>query len=68
MRSEDPHSAVGARLIRHIDQYEQAILPTMDRCEQTILSAMDAYFRRTMIWIGLLYLAMLGNIIKDFLR
>jgi hypothetical protein len=66
---------VGTRLIRHIDQREQGILATMDQClaaigrfEQTILATMDAHFRRTIIWIGLLYLAMLGNIIKDFLR
>jgi hypothetical protein len=40
----------------------------IDQCEQAILATMDAHFRRAVIWIGLLYLAMLGNIIKDFLR
>jgi hypothetical protein len=40
----------------------------IDQCEQAILATMDAHFRRAAIWIGLLYLAMLGNIIKDFLR
>ena len=56
-RFEEAWSAAGDRLIRRIDE-----------CEQAILAAMDARFRRAMIWIGLLYLATLGNIIKDFLR
>jgi hypothetical protein len=74
-RSEEARLPVEARLIRNIDQRERSILATMDqclaaidRCEQTLLATMDAHFRRTMIWIGLLYLAMLGNIIKDLLR
>jgi hypothetical protein len=56
-RSEDAWSAARDRLIRRIDE-----------CEQAILATLDAHFRRTMILVGLLYLAMLGNIIKDFLR
>ena len=36
----------------------------IDQCEQAILAT---HFRRAMIWIGLLYLAMLGNTLKDFL-
>ena len=56
-RSEEAWSAAGDRLIRRIDE-----------CEHAILATMDAHFRRTMILVGLLYLAMLGNIIKDFLR
>jgi hypothetical protein len=77
--SEEARLPIEARLIRRIDQREQSILATIDqceqrilatidRCEQTILATMDAHFRRAMVWIGLLYLAMVGNIIKDFLR
>ena len=55
--SEEAQWAVADKAMRRIDE-----------CEQAILATMDAHVRRAMIWISLLYLAMLGNIVKDFLR
>jgi hypothetical protein len=56
-RFEEAWSAAGDRLIRRIDE-----------CEQAIRVTMDAHFRRTMILVGLVDLAMLGSITKDLLR
>ena len=39
-----------------------------DSTGDAILAKMDANFRRQKILTGLLFLAILGNIIKDFLR
>jgi hypothetical protein len=56
-RFDETCSTVETNLLRHIDE-----------CERAILAKMDANFRRVMVWIGLVFLATLGNIIKDFLR
>jgi hypothetical protein len=47
---------------------ERNIMRNFDSVERAVITKMDTNFRRSMIWVGLLYLATLGNIIKDFLR
>jgi hypothetical protein len=52
----------------HWAAVEGTAMRHFDLVERCVLSKMDANFHRNMIWVGLLYLGMLGNIIKDFLR
>ena len=57
-----------ARTLNHWAAVQDTAMRRLDSVEQAVLTKMDSNFRRNMLWVGLLYLAMLGNIIKDFLR
>ncbi|MGH6896567.1 MAG: hypothetical protein ACREJ5_08465 [Geminicoccaceae bacterium] len=57
-----------ARTLGHWEAVEDTMLRRFDSFERGIPTSLDAHFRRTMTWGGLLYLAMLGNVLKDFLR
>jgi hypothetical protein len=57
-----------ARTTTHWIGGEPAVFRHIDAVEQAVLAKMDETFHRNIFWVGLLYLAMLGNIIKDFLR
>ena len=62
------HGTHFARFNEACSVTEDRILRRIDECEQAVLAKMDACFRRTMIWIGLVFLATVGNIVKDLLR
>jgi len=57
-----------ARTLNHWAAVQDTAMRHLDSVEQAVLTKMDSNFRRNMLWVGLLYLAVLGDIIKDFLR
>ena len=61
-------SEPASRTLNHWAAVEGTVMRHFDSVEQAVITKIDANFRRNMIWVGLLYLAMLGNILKDFLR
>jgi hypothetical protein len=63
-----PPSEPAARTTSPSTGGEPALFCHIDAVEQAVLAKMDETFHRNMFWVGLLYLAMLGNIIQDFLR